>query len=517
MSKNQKVEAGEVVVTVSASELWPAPAGLEAEGRDKLIVLRWEDSPTAGYSGYHVDRFDDSSKTYQRLTNRPIVALIPEKDLPQTPPQFYDTTIENNRRYRYRVRGITPFGELGLPAEVEARGRDLTPPPAPKINPPVQIGAAQIKLAWEMAQAPTDLSGFKIDRSANAFGDTLFLFDELLPVSARQVVDSAATEDEPYYRVAAIDSAGNVAPSPSVYATFVDSLPPSIPTGFMGQVDSNGVVRLHWHPNPEKDILGYRVLWANSSGHEFSQLTSTLARDTAFVDTISVNTLTRHVYYRLAAVDRRYNHSTSSAILALRRPDHLPPEPCVFTEVAVTDSAVALAWAPSTSEDLQWQVLYRRQSGEPEQKELARFAPQINQFVDHAVTPNVTYEYTLVAIDSTGLRSEPSMPVQGRPYDTGWRPPVKDFSANYDADAHKVLLQWAYEASAAEKFSFWIYRAAPDAGLQPYHELPSSERRFEDTKLDGDGTYEYAVQVVASESAAESPLSARVRVEVQKR
>jgi hypothetical protein len=89
-------------------------------------------------------------------------------------------------------------------------------------------------------------------------------------------------------------------------------------------------------------LLGYRVLWANDSTHEFSSRTNEIWMDTTFVDTVSLNTLTRNVYYRIVAVDTRYHHSAPSDILELVRPDVVPPVAPIFTDVYVTETSVAL-------------------------------------------------------------------------------------------------------------------------------------------------------------------------------
>ena len=292
-------------------------------------------------------------------------------------------------------------------------------------------------------------------------------------------------------------------------------MPPAVPVGLTGAIDTNGVVRLRWRKNPERNILGYRVLRANALDHEFTQRTNQVWRDTVFTDTVEVNTLTRFVYYKIAAVNNRYNHSATTAPLSLRRPDRVPPEAPVFSEVRASDSSVVLKWAPSTSEDVQTHNLYRRTAGQQRWTPLASLPRNAETYEDKAVQQNVMYEYQIEAQDSTGLRAMALLPVQARPYDAGVRQAPSALRASYDAAAKRVLLSWFYVPRREEKFYYVIYRAAPDAALLQYRSFVSPQPSFADADLPGAGAYVYAVKVI-TESGAESPLSEKISVTVSR-
>ncbi len=362
--RDYRIDPGEVTVEVKATGPGPAPANFGAQGLDGRIELRWEGLSERDYSGYYVYRSDDGGKTFSKMNKTPIVIVAPEAVNVARVARFVDTTITNYKVYKYQVRGIDAFGELGVPGEAEAFGRDLTPPPRPTVKNPEQLANTRIRLSWEMTESSPDLSGFAISRSAFIDSNYHHLTKKPLAPTVREYTDEQATEAEPYYVIAALDTAGNESLSFPIYGMLIDTIPPSVPTGLTGAIDTNGIVHLQWRRGPERNLLGYRVLRANAPEHEFSQLTGLVHTDTTFVDTVEVRTLTRNVYYRVASVNRRYIHSEMSSILALRRPDVVPPEAPVFTDVFPTDSSVVLKWAPSTSEDLKWHILYRRLSGE---------------------------------------------------------------------------------------------------------------------------------------------------------
>ncbi len=315
--------------------------------------------------------------------------------------------------------------------------------------------------------------------------------------------------------VVAFDTAGNFSHSYPVLGEVIDTRPPAPPRGLAGIIDTSGVVDLHWNPGSEPDVLGYHILFANDSTHEFTQLTGTPWADTAYVDTVEVNTLTKSVYYRIVAVDMRKNHSVMSDIVELRRPDVVPPESSVFSNVVATDSSVVLYWNPSTSSDLSGQILLRRGPGESAPREIARLGTAVATYEDREVAQKEVYEYTLVAEDLSGLRSEPSPAVQGRPYDDGVRPGVKDLRAVYDPDGRTITLTWDYTPGSTEgKYWFLLYRGGIDGPIAQIRAIRSDERTFVDRDILRRPVYRYAVRVVSS--TTESPFSNEVVVSLSR-
>jgi hypothetical protein len=328
----------------------------------------------------------------------------------------------------------------------------------------------------------------------------------ILPTSARSFVDSTATTREPYYVVGAIDTAGNLAQSLPAYSETIDTTTPAMPRGLVGSISKDGIVRLHWHLGPERNIIGYRVMWANEPTHEFSQRLNELLPDTAFVDSVNIQTLSHSVYFRIAAVTDRYISSPLSTILALRRPDVVAPASPVFLDVHVTDASVRLHWAASPSDDVARQILSRRLQGKNEWQPLRMLDRTQTQFLDTAVTQNIMYEYQLEAIDSSGLHSAPSLAVQGRPFDTGIRAPVTDLSVRYDSIANVARLNWKYASGRKERYWFVIYRAEYQGIVTEYSSVGGSAREFQDRRVQKSMSYRYAIRVRA-EGGAESPLS----------
>lgn len=492
-----------IAVTVGKTDPLPPPNALRVDEGEGKVNLYWKNLGVGFYSGFHVWRKGEDGKEVQ-LTKIPIVAMTNSTAGKTMEPFYDDSSAGYYKKWTYTVRGVDAFGDLSEAATVTAMGRDKTPPPIPYVNKPLVVGN-KVTLTWEMKKEVPDLAGFVVERSDSMYSRYHTMTEKQLERSAKAWLDTNATSDEPYYNIMAVDTAGNISEMFPFYVEIADTLPPATPQFISGTIDTNGIVKLMWHLGKEKDLLGYRVLWANDSTHEFTQRTNLVLQDTVFFDSVSVKTLTKNIYYKIVAVDTRYFHSEPTSIVKLRRPDVLPPETPVFTNVFVTDSSVVLNWEYSRSDDVKEQILFKRKQGDKEWKELRRFPPTANAYTDAAVSKRTMFEYQLQAVDSTGLKSPLSSAVQGRPYDSGRRLPIANLQAAYDAKSNSVNLSWSYSGSIAERYWFVVYRGFDDYDMKQYRAVGPKELQFADNDLVGKGRYRYAVRVITV--IGESPMS----------
>ncbi|HMD68683.1 MAG TPA: fibronectin type III domain-containing protein, partial [Chitinivibrionales bacterium] len=505
------LDTGAVLVDVQAARPVEGPGSLAADGGDGRIMLSWSTSFPEHFSGYYVERSDNNGTTFRRLNAVPLVN-VHNRSSKDDNLYYSDTNVANYRHYRYKVAGVTPFAEISLPVEIEAFGRDLTPPGPPHVNKPKRTGDHKVKLTWEMPVVSPDLHGFVVTRSENPVRFFHPLTDKLLPVKTREFVDTAANFDEPYYIVSSVDTAGNIAPSLPLYVVFRDSTPPAPPTGLSAAIDSTGVVKLHWHASPDSTrILGYRLMWANDRRHEFSQVTSEVIRDTAYVDTVSVKTLTRSVFFKLVAVNRWYVPSKPSAVLEVKRPHLIKPVTPVIVNVSVTDSTVRLGWARSPSAMIDRQIIVRKGPSDTGWVVVASLPPRDSFWTDRKVTRAVTCLYAISVHDSGGLSSVKSPAMRGRPYDPGVLPEVKNLKAVYNKGSRAVELQWAWSAPVNDAW-FVIYRGVGKAAVSEYQSVDVTKTVFVDNSVPSKSQIRYAVRC-ETRSGSKSPLSRGAEVQ----
>jgi hypothetical protein len=500
--------ADTVSALVSTKQTYAVPEMLPvfAMPWDRTITLYWN-KPVAAhlFTCYYVERSDDNGKNFHRLNNLPYIDGGGKEKNDWI--HFTDSIPQNYKLYVYRVRGVTAFGELSTPSlPVKVSGVDKTTPGSPANVKAENIKGSQVKITWQKTTREKDLAGFLIGRANSSNGPFFPLDTVLLPPSAQSYVDKyAVTWDKNFYIVAAIDTAGNAARSMPAYAMITDSTPPAVPVGLIGNIDTSGIVRLRWRWNKEMDLQGYNV-YASNNAHTFYVLNSSYITDTSFVDTITIKTLTRHIYYRLCAFDKAGNPSPYSKILDLTKPDIVPPVAPVINHFLVTDSSVVLRWALSSSEDVAKQIIWRKEKDEPEWILLDSLKKDSSTYVDRRVQKLKEYDYSITAIDSSGLFSEHSFPLHARVYDNGKRKGIESLQINIAAD-HTIRLQWIYGQASQQQIRFIIYRNYNNSGLEMYKSVAGDKNEFIDTMPAGKGDYQYAVKVVSNDGGASELMS----------
>ncbi|MCU0329985.1 MAG: hypothetical protein MUC47_03285 [Candidatus Kapabacteria bacterium] len=482
------------IIAVSERDTLPPVVDVRSEPRENTVTLLWTVPPSAGITAYHVYR-TTNGKTV-RLTDLPYVPVANDALGGFTPRFYTDTAAGMYTLHTYRLRAIDAFGDEGKEAAIEAFGRDATPPPPPDVNIPLVYGSTTVRLEWNPTPENADVAAYRVLRSSGHDGPFVAAHDGALSRLSNGWLDTAASFDEPFYRVAIIDTAGNEAQSATAYAELIDTVDPMPPTGLVGFIDSTGRVLLSWNRGSERDIYGYRVLTANDSTHAFAQLANLIHRDTIFLDSIALNTATPYVYYKVVAVDGRQGHSQPSAMLSLRRPDILPPVAPLIADVIVGETTVALAIEPSTSDDVAMHIV-ERQIGSGPWESLDTLTHPPSAYTDTVGTSRITYAYRLIAVDSSGLWSAPSIPVRGTPSGPRRFHQAYNVVAEYDSTRSSVVIRWMAAEPPSKDYWFVLLRGVDDFGMVMLEAVESTTRTFEDRALVGAGRYRYAVQVMS--------------------
>lgn len=490
-------------------------AGLTALALDAKVVLTW--SNNTGHSTYDVFRSTDG-KLFTKLNDSPLLT-IRQGTADGEANGFVDSGLVNYTKYTYRVSGNNAFAEVEDIGTVTAMPRDMTAPPTPSGVRTEHIDVKNVAVTWDMPDENTpDLVGFYVQRGGNEDGPFKVLNTTPLRPNIRRYVDTTAVlGDTLYYQVVAVDTALNGSLSFPVYVAFSDSIAPAPAVLVSGTMDTAGVVRIIVKHPSDRDMMGYRLLFANDPDHEFTVRREVFDEDSAFVgadtvlvDTAEVRTLTKYVYYRVVALDYHFNESELSNIIAIPRPDLIPPVAPVITDYVVSDTSVKLFYNHSTSRDVSHHIVQRRlyeTTREPSVvwDSLARGGIRDSVAEDVSGTRSSTYQYTIIALDSAGNRSELSNIVTLVRYDNGVRPPVTNVRATFDSTAKNIVLQWDY-IDLGEEHSFLIYKS-DGPSLESYALVKDrNQRRFVDTKRPVANT-RYAIKVVCK-SGAESPMSA---------
>ena len=485
--------------------------GLETEEGEHRVLLKWDAEQNGGFTAYWIERSDDG-RSWGRLMDRPFVPMRDASQPSKEEHTYADTSIATNYKpYRYRVLGIDPFGNTSTSAPViTAMGRDRTPPPAPEMKEAAEETGRMI-VRWQQPATASDLRGYRVEKAMG--GPTSFfpLHRGLLPMETRQFTDtSTMILAGNYYRIAAVDTAGNTSYSLGGYGSVIDSIAPLPPTDLRGRIDTNGVVTVEWKQGKERDLLGYRVFFANQADHTFINLSPAPLSSLTFTDTIPLNTLTKRIHYKVVAVDRNFNHSGYSAMLTLTKPDRVAPVAPLFSDYRATDSTVVLSFVPSSSDDVKEHVLRRREGGSA-YLDIARFSAGKlpRTWTDLSARGPANYMYSVQAIDSAGNHSPATQPIEVHVRGKRAHDRPHSVTASIEATKH-VRVTW--QAGAAGTKHFIVHRSRDGAPPVAIGSPKGDTREFIDDRVPGAGTYTYSIRAAMADGSL-SPESNRAVVE----
>ena len=533
-----KADTGSAYVGVDDFAPLPKPVELEGQFGDKSVLLVWNQLYyQRTYAAYYVERSEDG-KNYQITTEQPYATI--QRDTVGAIPTRYMTAVDslpqNDKTYYFRIRGLTPFAELGPPSDSVIVGQGQGKNELEIVLQKPQLKKQQVQLTWKFDNNQQDkIQGFKVLKAPKAKGHYEALHAGILPVTQRTLTDSVSSGAS-YYQVQAIGLKTNQEEAPIATTSFPhlvqlpDSIPPDAPLKISGKVDTTGVVTLNWSRPRAKDVKGYHIFRSEGAKDEFTRINVVLSTDTTYRDSISLRTLNPDIYYKIQAVDYYFNPSQLSSILVLKRPDKTPPSSPAFVSALATDSALVLRFQASASPDVARHLLYRTPWGKDQWQLQANFTrldtvalkpiedtvlhQTYYEFADQSLLAGEKYQYTLMAVDSSGLESPPSRPVTGQIAPSGLYPAIQDIEITKNAQQQLVELNWQYLQKPQVK-TFRVYRAEGDAPLrlyQTYTLKPTSKAAvFRDTQVNQGNWYSYRIQAIAPDGTV-SRFSKAIRI-----
>ncbi|WP_194420385.1 DUF7594 domain-containing protein [Microbacterium abyssi] len=243
----------------------------------------------------------------------------------------------------YRVVAVDGAGNVSLPSDTaEAIVADTS---APSLVAGVAAlpGASGVTVGWQPASDDVAVTAYWVFRGTSA--------DFVVSPENRiaQVTDVSYLDAAPsgtwYYRVVAIDAAGNTGPaSDAAQASVVDVVAPSVPSGVAASVVGSGVV-VSWSASTDDvGVVGYQVHRGSSAGFAVSE-----ASKVADVTALSFTDAGRPVgtwFYRVVAVDAAGNASAASAEVSGAVVGSGEP---VMVDVPVVDDAMVFGVMPNSN------------------------------------------------------------------------------------------------------------------------------------------------------------------------
>jgi len=471
---------------------------------DGLVSFSFPES--SEYYAFTAERSDNNGQDYRKIIKAPVVNFKPRGYSGKSEFAYRDTSLINYKKYTYRIMVSTMFADELLLSEFVAMPRDKTPPPAPFLKSATHIKPKQVELHWEITGKPAnDLKGFNVKRGSQENGTYNLISREIISKTTFNYIDEGFDpESSNYYIVEAVDTAGNSSRSFPAYVTLIDTIPPVIPVISSAKIDSLGKITIKIKPNTEKDFMGYQLQKANSREHEFSVIRETfkdsLGRSTfILLDSTTLNTLTKNIYYKVIAFDTHFNQSAPSAIITLTKKDTIPPVSPLITRFAVNDSSVILTFANSSSEDAVQNIILRREKGKVKFDTIfSNGNIQLTKYIDKQIVGGRQYEYAMIARDDGGLVSKISKSIFLKTLLNN-RLPTPGLEGSYDAKTKLISLSVIVDKKLEnQKIKVEIYKRGDQKSVWIVYKVVDYERNkpFLDEQPDIQKEMNYAVRLI---------------------
>lgn len=477
----------------------------DIEAGDRWIKINWSKLNDQNYSGYMIYK-SENDRDFQPLLEAPLIVIQAPLSGEDEDYSYTDSIAQNGITYYYEIKGIDAFGDWSDPVKLEAKGIDLTPPPAPVIIMAESNLNGQILLKWQYPEVTDDLAGIHVFLSGSVDGN-YELIDTLSANSLEYIYNKQVDPYFSYYFIVQTkDYSGNISNSLPAFVHIIDSIPPAAPSNLIGEIDSLGNITVIWDHVEEPDVIGYRVYIANHPDHEFSQLTIEPTIYNTWTDNTELLTLDKQLFFKVVAEDRSHNHSAFSEILRVNRPDIVPPAAPAALPSSSDESGITIRWTPSASADVVRYRVFRKLADQDtthyvQVMELSALAEK--SWKDTTAIPDLIYNYRVQAVDQSGLLSEWSFPVNGRRNFDASSISVTKVNAEYKDDMKAMYVQWNPPASTGllqgKTWQFYLYRKTSDEGWVKIQQINSSTFSFLDRSLKKSGTYAYAVKIVLNE------------------
>ena len=477
----------------------PVPFDFAGYYYNDAFVLIWEyDALRDFYNSYDLEKSDDGIN-FTKVNKVPITKLAKTE---VSGISYTDSIPTYEKKYWYRVRGKTIFNEESIPSDtisVIAYKKLLV---APEFKENEIVSDKEAVLKWNFATDEAwKVTSFDLLRAESAPGPYAEVETNL--DSEQRSYRYTNLSDINYFKIRAKGIAGDFQDSSPNMIQPIDSIPPTKPIGLTGTIDTLGIVQLSWNQNSELDLRGYSILKANRPNQEFTRLNKQEILEENYVDTVNLKSFNEKVYYKIVALDNRYNESIPSEILELERPDMIPPTNAMFTNYEVQEKSILLSWQNSASEDVVKHVIYRKQILDSEQNEWENIYETddstIVEFVDEKTNPDSKYFYTIIAIDNSGLESEPSPPISASTMPELIKPEIKGLYANVDRQLGEIRLSWRYKEPNVQEIQIYKKEIGKEFGLLTT--LPPNRKQFLDQQLSPNTTYSYGVKVIFTDGA----------------
>lgn len=242
-----QARASDLIYRALADEIPPnVPEGVQVEvDSTGQVTIHWQPVQDRDLKGYRVFKSFQADRGFVQLTRVPIADTLftDTLSLQRLDKQVYYQVVALDGSYNQSTPSLTAVGRMP----------DVLPPSAPLLTKADVDREHRVTLAWRPSSSP-DVAYYDVQyRDA---GDTLFQSLRMATPAQHEIQDAGFAQVPHWreYRVLAVDSAGNVAPSNLRRAVRRDGTArPAAPTDLRATVEE-GHVTLSWTVDPATEV-----------------------------------------------------------------------------------------------------------------------------------------------------------------------------------------------------------------------------------------------------------------------
>ncbi len=504
---------GITTAEVSSNSKKASMPAINAAFGDKIAKLSWNvDSIKQEYPVVVLERSTDSVN-YARITGRPLITSLEQEGADNSDSTkglmgYKDESVVNRTTYYYRLRGINIFGVLSNFSNVVSGKPEPAFVSRPRILS-VDTIANRFAMSFSIVDSLKSLvSSYEIWTSETSEDSTFTKLNQFTPKRGPGVMQTTFAyqpQATNYFVLKAIlkKDRSAIASVPFLYL-LKDSIPPLPPTALVGRIDTAGNVLITWTANTEQDLNGYKV-YKSAVGPDSKTVIPLQVEPlitTEFKEKVLVKQLNRDIYYTVTALDNKLNESNYANFVLVQRPDVIAPATPVLRTVQMQPDgkSIAIQWSKSFSRDVRDYLIERRLNGDTLQtdwQQIFTASGSDTLYTDFAIQQYTSYDYRLLAIDSSDLKSEVSLTLsfiakkQVQKVKT-----ITNLNAYISREKKYIELNWNLNNS--DIVEVVIYRAENrnESQVSLIATLPASRKVYDDENIKENTLYTYYLKAV---------------------
>ena len=490
-----------------------APQGVTFDRKRKVTQMWWTNDEDQYYS-YNVYLKGPNDTSYILHTSE-----IGAGNLGEQKNNFLSLKTHKDSLYSIKLEARDYFGQMSVMSEeIAVPMKDLDPivPPKPVLEASAKTGS--IKITWQTPKED-DLAEINILRMVYGI-DTSYT-----PINRRKLkptdtlyLDKPGDPGAYYYRIQCIDKAGNESKSEPDFVEVKDIIPPCVPRNVAIKADT-GIFIMRWDHCHEADLKGYVVMrsLADENNADNKYLPASEVIDTNyFEEAISPNMRAPYVYV-IQSVDSALNRSEYSEEMVAQLPDVTPPVAPGIKTVQAEGEILRIDWVDNLEKDLKGYNIYRKSKKDTlgfTKLNSLMIPKDISSFQDQKVERGIMYEYKVIAVDFSGLESEPSNIGSGKVEFLALQGEVEFTKQKYNPLKKEVNLAWNMDGLSNEPIVGTAIFRSVNGGKSLQRGQLTDKTQYKE-KITKPGQYAYEIRVYGSRGniLKSSPIQIEVKPE----